>query len=216
MRPGPLPGMSSLHPKTDAFQSFTNPSRGILDFNTCMRLPNHIFPYTFWRYFKLENGRELWLLFKGLQIISFTELCVQKSAWASILPEVKTIAEIFWISYKYNYPENSHILQWTTDLWAENGMALSGLSRAEDHIVSESYSPPSSWNRKISSFFCIWLPTLSYVNLIQIKSAHPNCSSTCLYHCCSPHVAGKALVVWIASSSGASAFHFGSQDLGIL
>lgn len=84
--------------------------------------------------------------------------------------------------------------------------------------------PPSLLlNQENFILFCIWLPILSHVILVQIKSevsiTHEhtlNCSSTCPYHCCSPHVGSEALVIWIASSSGASEFHFGSQNWGIL
>lgn len=75
----------------------------------------------------------------------------------------------------------------------------------------------SFWSRKISSLFLHLashsIPCQSGSNQIRITHQHTaNCSPACPYHCCSPHVGGKALVMWIASSSGASASPFRSQD----
>lgn len=94
--------------------------------------------------------------------------------------------------------------------------------RKQDHTVSEPCSLLSPFEvGKFHPF--LHLASHPHVSLIQIKSelsiTHQhtvNCSSVCPYHCCSPHIGGKALVIWIATSSGASASHFGSQDRGVL
>lgn len=135
---------------------------------------------------------------------------------------MKTDAEVFRRSHKYNTPGSSHNPQWITELWTEREMALSGPSRTEEYVVSEPHSPLTPLEERKFHPFCLWLPTLSHVRLVQSKSElstthqhSANCSSAGPSQCCLLPIGGKVLVIWTASPSEALVSHFGRQDWGL-